>query len=260
VPVKSAPVQWTHASTTDPQSPIGEPAAAIGGEIERLRLDASISRADLARASGVDAGYLLRVERGDHEPSVTTLLALGDSLGADLVVRLYPNTGPRIHDRHQARIAEALLTILHPRWLPTPEVGVTQPVRGSVDLALHDPAERLLVATEIESLLRRLEQVLRWHQDKAAALPSSRLWRFASAEGSPEITRLLVIRSTRANRDIVRDHATLLSAAYPGRAADARASLTGAGRWPGPSIVWADTRASGVRILEGPPRGITLGR
>lgn len=72
-------------------------------------MDAGITRAQLARECGLDAGYLLRIERGDHEPSLTSLLAISDSLGTDLSVRLHPNTGPRIRDRHQAAITDALI-------------------------------------------------------------------------------------------------------------------------------------------------------
>lgn len=238
----------------------GELSRSIGSEIARLRIDAGLSRTRLARESGIDPGYLLRIERGDHEPSLSTLIAIGDTLGADLVVRFYPNTGPRIRDRHQSAIAEAVLAILHSRWRATPEVGVSRPVRGWIDLAVHDPAESVVIATEIESLLLRLEQLVRWHEAKASALPSSTLWTFAGAESTPVVSRLLVIRSTRANREIARDYESLLRAAYPATCADARESLTGIRAWPGPSILWADTRASGTRIMDGPPRGVLLGR
>ena len=84
-----------------------------------------------------------------------------------------PDSGPSVRDRHQVRTTECLLAALHPRWRATPEAAVRRPVRGWVDVALHDPAAALVVATEIESLLRRLEQLLRWSQAKAEALPSS---------------------------------------------------------------------------------------
>jgi hypothetical protein len=129
-----------------------------------------------------------------------------------------------------------------------------------VDLAVHDPRDAVLVATEIESLIRRVEQLLRWHEAKAAALPSSRIWPFVAADGAPTISRLLIIRSTRATRELARDHARLLATAYPAPAAEAHAALTGTGVWPGSSILWADIRTGGVRIMEGPPRGVTLGR
>jgi hypothetical protein len=133
-------------------------------------------------------------------------------------------------------------------------------VRGWIDIALHDQIANLLVATEIESLLRRLEQLIRWHQDKVEALPSSDLWRFAAADGPPALFRLLVIRSTATNREIVRQHEHLLRAAYPASTQEARAALTGTDAWPGHGILWAEVSNGVARILDGPPRRIRLGR
>jgi hypothetical protein len=80
----------------------------------------------------------------------------------DLGVRLYPGTGPLIRDHLQAAMIEALLQILHPRWRPSPEVWVTRPVQGVIDLVLEaevdDDATAPLIATEAQSELRRLEQ------------------------------------------------------------------------------------------------------
>jgi transcriptional regulator with XRE-family HTH domain len=233
---------------------------AIGAEVARLRQDAGLTVAALAREAGIDPGYAWRVEHGQVEPSLTTLAALGDALGADLAVRLYPNTGPRIHDRHQAAITQAILAIAHPRWTPTDEVKVVHPVRGWVDLALHDQARNHIVATEVESVLRRLEQLLRWHQDKVAALPSSELWPFASATGTPTVSRLLVVRSTTTNREVARQYEALMRAAYPTRTVDVREALTGTKAWPGHGILWADVRGGMATILHGPPRGVGLGR
>ena len=162
----------------------------VGLDIQGQRTDAGLGVAALAREAGLDPSYVWKIEHGAVEPSLTALASIGDALGSDLSVRQYPNTGPRIRDRHQAAIAEALLGILHPRWTPTDEVKVTRPVRGWVDVALHDRARNHLVATEIESLLRRLEQLIRWHQDKVAALPSSELWRFAAVHAPPTVSRL----------------------------------------------------------------------
>ncbi|HLX35774.1 MAG TPA: hypothetical protein VKR30_11110 [Candidatus Limnocylindrales bacterium] len=75
---------------------------------------------------------------------------------------MYPNTGPTIRDRHQARILEWLLGQLDPRWRSFTEVAVRQPGRGWIDLVMFEPREGLLVATEIQSGLQRLDQIVRW--------------------------------------------------------------------------------------------------
>ena len=89
--------------------------ASAATDISRLRDDAGLTRAELSRGSGVDSSFLARVESGTATPSFETYALLAAALGADLSVRLYPNTGPAIRDRHQARILEALLAMLHPR-------------------------------------------------------------------------------------------------------------------------------------------------
>jgi transcriptional regulator with XRE-family HTH domain len=135
--------------------------AAFGADVHRLRTDAGVSRTQLARVAGIDQSYLARIEKGAADPSADTRARLALALGADLSQRLYPNTGPAIRDRHQARISEALLAIIHPRWQRFAEVAVRQPSRGWIDLAFHDPRQRVLVAAEIQSDLRRLEQLIR---------------------------------------------------------------------------------------------------
>jgi transcriptional regulator with XRE-family HTH domain len=68
--------------------------AATFADLERLRLDAGISLARVARAAGIDPGYLTRIIAGERLPSVTVLVALSRALGADLSIRAFSNTGP----------------------------------------------------------------------------------------------------------------------------------------------------------------------
>jgi len=232
---------------------------SIGLEIDRLREDAGVAGAVLARTAGISPAHLNRVEAGRTTPSLPTLLAISDALGADLAVRLYPNTGPKIRDHHQAPILEALLRMLDARWRATPEVAVRAPVRGVIDAVLHDPGEPIVLATEIHSELRRLEQMLRWHAEKASTLGSSDLWPFLSADGQPPISRLLVLRSTRANRLLAATFEATLRAANPAPITAALDSLAGGGTWPGPALLWASVVGGTARILSRPPRGVALG-
>ena len=141
--------------------------------------------------------------RARFGPRHETYARLAAALGADLASRVYPQTGPRIHDRHQVRMAEVVIGALHSRWRVTPEVAVRRPVRGWIDLALEDPARQLVVATELESDLRRIEQLIRWSAEKADAIGAG--------------SRLLVVRWTRANRRGRRERAAALARGLPGR-------------------------------------------
>ncbi|HEU0236506.1 MAG TPA: helix-turn-helix transcriptional regulator [Candidatus Limnocylindrales bacterium] len=240
-----------------------ETRRALATQLLHLREDAGITQAELASAVGLSQGYIAQIEAGLARPTIETYTALSMALGSDLSVRIYPNTGPAIRDRQQAPIVEALLRLIGPRWRAFPEVPVRAPTRGVVDLVLHrEGPPSVIVASEIESEIRRLEQRLRWHAEKAAAMPSSDVWAAAVAAGGPvpAVSRLLILRSTRANRQIARDFEQTLRAAYPASASDCFRALRGDAPWPGPSILWASTDREPTRILEHPPRGVGLGR
>jgi hypothetical protein len=180
-----------------------------------------------------------RIEAGTLAPTLETYVRLAAALGADFAAKPYPNTGPPIHDRHQTPMADLLLGVLHPRWQPAPEVAVRKPARGWIDLALADRTSPTVVATELESLLRRIEQLVRWSMAKADSLPSAKEWGTWARDGPPEVSRLLVVRWTRANRDAAGAARRLLREAYPADPREALDALTGTGRWPGPAMLWA---------------------
>jgi transcriptional regulator with XRE-family HTH domain len=222
--------------------------ARLAEDLRRLCDDAGVSQARLAREAGVPASVLSRLLNGQARPSVETYARLGEALGADLAARFYPNTGPAIRDRHQAAILESLLGQIHPRWHPFAEAAVRRPARGWIDVALHEPRERVLVATEIESEIRRLEQQVRWATAKAEALPA---WSGWASLGEPEVSRLLIVRWTRATREAARAFPRQLEAAYPAHPADALEALTGVTRWPGPALIWARIEGGDVRLVAG---------
>lgn len=225
----------------------------FGHEVRQLRLDAGITRRDLAKAAGINDSYLAKVEAGEARPSTEISVRIGLALGADVSHRLYPRTGPSIRDRHQAPIEEALLGILHPRWQRFAEVGVHRPARGWIDLGLHAPAESVFVAAEIQSELNRLEQLFRWSEAKAESVPS---WEHYARLGStPTISRLLIVRDTRTNRSTANEFRRLITAAYPANPGIALDALVGTDRWPGPAMLWAEREhdaGSPYRIVARP--------
>jgi transcriptional regulator with XRE-family HTH domain len=219
--------------------------AKLVEDLERLMSDAGLTQSALSLAADVDHAQVSRILAGKAKPSLETYAKLAVPLGADLATRLYPNTGPLIRDRHQARIAEALVAARHPRWQPATEVGVRHPARGWIDVVLHEVRERRIVAVEIESDIRRIEQQVRWAQMKAESLPS---WEGWPGEGA-EVSRLLIVRRTRTNQRTAMEFARQLAVAYPAHPADAIAALTGVAAWPGPAMLWARIEPDRVRFL-----------
>lgn len=220
-------------------------------DIERLMLDGGITLTALAAAAGIAHSYLSAILAGRTKPSLETYAKLARPLGADLAARLYPNTGPTLRDRHQARILEALMALLSGRWNTLTEVSVWKPVRGVIDALLIDRRADLVVATEIESDLRRIEQTIRWSHEKTEALPSWSGWpTVAAAEaGAPSVSQLLIARRTRANEALAREFARQLALAYPAHPDDALAALRGEKPWPGSALVWAKIDRDRVRFL-----------
>ncbi len=235
---------------------------SVGTSIRRAREDAGLSRAAVAAAAGIDRTYIHRIEQATSGVSVEVLSTVAAVLGAEIGISFNALTGPAIHDRTQAPMEEALLRVVHRRWVPTLEVRVSTPSRGVIDLVLDDEPADTLVAAEFQGQLRRLEQQIRWHREKQEALPSSELWRFARNGGTRQLTtsRMLVLRSTRALRDLAATYELTFRAAYPARCADAVASLVGDMPWPGPAIVWMRLDGGQAELLDRPPRGVRLGR
>ncbi|MFH0750946.1 MAG: hypothetical protein V2B17_03845, partial [Chloroflexota bacterium] len=128
------------------------------------------------------------------------------------------------------------------------------------DVVLADSIDHGLIATEVQSQLRRAEQDVRWANEKAEALPSSDLYRMAAAAaddgscGKPAISRLLVLRSTQATRAVISELQALFAAAYPVEASVAVEALRGGLAWPGAAIVWMTVHGREAHLMDGPPR------
>jgi transcriptional regulator with XRE-family HTH domain len=144
-------------------------AIRLGEDVRRLRLDAGVTLRELAAATGLDPSHLARIEKANAKPSIEAVTAISVALGADMSIRFYAGAGPRIHDRFQAPMLEALLRTLHPRWLPQLEAPVPGPTRGVADLVLKDRTTPVVVVGEAQSEFRRIEQQLRWIAEKAEA-------------------------------------------------------------------------------------------
>jgi len=53
----------------------------FGKVLQRRRLEKNISQEDLALQAGVDRTFISRLERGIRQPTITTLIGIGQALG-----------------------------------------------------------------------------------------------------------------------------------------------------------------------------------
>jgi hypothetical protein len=127
---------------------------------------------------------------------------------------------------------------------------------------IADQRAGLLVAAEFHSQLRRLEQQIHWARDKADSLGSTWLAELVvgGSTRTATVSRLLVLRSTRATRMLATQFESTLAAAYPARTLDLMSSLTSEAAWPGAGIVWIRLDGRRTHVMEGPPPGVRLGR
>jgi transcriptional regulator with XRE-family HTH domain len=154
----------------------------IAEELRRLREDAGLSKAAVARVAGIHPSHLGLVESGRREPSASVLGRIAAALGADVSTRIFQSVGPPIRDRFQSRMIEAFLRMLPSHWARFVEVPVHRPVRGVLDAVVGDRVARRVVSIEGQSELRRLEQQFRWASAKSDALPSSAVWPFLAPD------------------------------------------------------------------------------
>ncbi|MET0772143.1 MAG: helix-turn-helix domain-containing protein [Candidatus Limnocylindrales bacterium] len=222
---------------------------ALIGTLRQAREDAGLSQRSLSIAAGLGPTAVRQVEGGDHEPSIGVLARIAAVLGGELSVRYYPGAGPRIRDHLQAAMLDALIDVRHGRWTASPEVWVTSPVKGVIDLLLSDGTTR--VVCEAHSQLRRIEQQVRWLGAKVTAV---------AFPGAPPPSSLLLVRDCAATRQVAIHYAALISSAFPARHADAIAALVDDAPWPGPALVWMQVRGGRATLRTTPPRGVGVGR
>jgi DNA-binding XRE family transcriptional regulator len=230
---------------------------AVGESFRHAREDAGLPQRKVAEVAGVSSSHYAEIEIGSAHPSLEAMAAISLALGGELSVRFHSGTGPRIRDRIQAAMVEAVLRVLDPRWAHFVEVPVYRPAVGVIDLVLAERATDLLVAAEFHSQLRRLEQQIRWARGKADSLPSTSIGELSRRTA---VDRLLVLRSTRETRALAVDFAKTLSSAYPARTSEIVEALRGEARWPGSGIAWVHRDGNRTHLMDGPPRGVRLGR
>lgn len=233
---------------------------SIAEELRRVLDARGVSLRALGAEIGLDPSHLSHVLAGTSAISHDALVAVATGLGFDVSVRLFESTGPRVRDRIQARMIEALVAALHARWLARLEVAVYRPVRGVIDVVLQDRETWDVVAGEGHSGLTAVERQLRWAGQKADSLPSATGWPWGPLRAEPHVSRLLLLRSCAANHELVASLPETFRAAYPGPTAAAVDALRRGDRaWPGAAILWVDVDGAATRLMDSTPRAVLVG-
>ena len=231
----------------------------LAKELLTARTSRGLSQRDLAAEAGVDRRWIAKAEAAKANLTLDALSAIATVLGTEASIRLFEATGPRLRDHIQVRLLAAFLAPLHPRWTRRLEVPVYRPSRGVIDLLLVERAASQLVSTEAHSVIERAERQLRWAALKTDALPSADGYPWGTQD--PTVRRLLVLRSTAEMHETVNAASAVFNTAYPGVTRRATETLARPdGILAADTIVWVEVRGDASRLLDGPPRGVEVGR
>lgn len=187
--------------------------ARLAAEIRNARAIEGMTVRQVARRAGVAASTEARIEVGDSGVAVSTLSAVAEAVGLDLVLRAYPGRKPSLRDTGQLELAEALIARAHAALKPEFELIVGSHGE-SIDTAFFGASE--IVAAELERLILDFQDQYRRADRKGEAL--------AALHQRP-VRLILVIEDTRTNRAAVERHMPLVRSALPAGSREIFASL-----------------------------------
>ena len=175
----------------------------VGGEIRMARGEHGLTRAQASRRAGVSPDTQRRVEEGDAGISITTLCAVGEAVGLDVVVRAYPRRGHSLRDTGQLAVAQLLCAIAHPSWTAALEVPAGDHGEAC-DIGFFGATE--IIDTEIDRMILDFQAHYRRNTSKREYL--------ADRHQRP-VRLLMVVEDTVRNRRALAPHAEFIRSALP---------------------------------------------
>lgn len=194
----------------------GQQAERFGSEVSLARATLGLTVQQAAHIAGVAWETQVRAEAGDPGLSVTTMCAIGDAVGIDVVVRTYPGRPPSLHDTGQLTLAEQLRAEANPAWQLTIELLMGEHGEA-IDVALFGASE--IIAIEIERLTVNWQAQFCKADSKRAIL---------AAQHQRPVRLVMAIEDTQRNRRALAPHLEVIRLALPAGSRDVlRALRTG---------------------------------
>jgi len=219
-------------------------AATLGAEVRATRRRRHLTQRQLARRVGLEQSRLSEIELGTAVGTpLIVWVRLGIALGRPVGIAFARDLTPAPADAGHLDAQELVVRLV----TPTRRRALVElpPRRGnpahSVDVAIRDDAERLLMLLEIWNRvddagegIRSTDRKVSDAEGLAAAIGGARPYRVASC---------WLFTDTAANRALVARYPALLHARFPGSSrAWVEAIVTGAAPPQEPGIAWIDVR------------------
>lgn len=211
-------------------------ARSIGKDVRTARCAAGMSRADAARRAGVSRSTWERVELGLPTTSVTTLSAVAEAVGLDLVIRAHPGTGTSLRDRGQMAIADYFATVAHPAWRIGIEVTAGQ-FGQAIDQVFWGTDEILAI-----EIIRHMAD----YQAQYRSVSLKRDW-LAGKHDRP-VRLVLAVEDLRSNRTVLAPHMLLVRSVLPAGSRQVMDALRSGRSVGSDGLIW---------VRRPPARGLT---
>jgi hypothetical protein len=174
------------------------------------------------------------VELGDPGVTITTLCAVAEAVGLDVVLRTYPGRGPTLRDTGQLALAEQMCAQAHAGWQPNIELAVG--AHGeAIDVALF--ATREIWAVEIERMAIDFQAQYRRADRKRAIL--------AALHQRPA-RLVMIVEDSRRNRAALEAHLAFIRATLPAGSREVLTALRTARPLGRDGLAWV-RRVPGLR-------------
>lgn len=180
-----------------------EQSSKVGADVKLARVTLGMTGRQVADRAGVSWSTAARVELGDPNVTITTMCAVAEAVGIDVVLRGYEGRAPSLRDTGQLVLAQYLCSQAHSGWQPTIELLVG--THGeSIDIAFFGVQE--IWATEIERMATDFQAQFRRADRKREAL--------AAAHERP-VRLILAIDDSRRNRSVLEPHLAFIRSTLP---------------------------------------------
>ncbi len=226
-------------------------ATTLGAALKDARAAAGRSQRAVAEAAGMAQSTVVTAEHGDADDfTLRTWARLAVGSGVELRAYLKgASAADRPRDAVHLKAQELLLQTAAPGgWHGFAELGIDDAAHGSrfIDVALERHRDRPEMAVlEVVDWIDDVGAGLRdWTRRLARAdqLATARLTRDDPAKGGlilPAVSGCWVLRATRRNRDLVRDHSLVFRSRFGGSGTAWLAALRGPAPMPSePAILW----------------------
>jgi transcriptional regulator with XRE-family HTH domain len=203
----------------------------IGWIVRDLRLALGWTQRDLAFRAGVSQALVSAIERGRlANVSIAAVTRLIEAMGGALVIdATRPFLGDRERQRDPAHVRctnQVIRRLREAGWRTATEVEVGgNRSRGWIDVFAWHPKTGLVIVVEIKTEIHDLgaiERTLGWYEREAWAAARRLGWHPARIVGA------LIVLSTEANEDRLRDNREAFARGFPIRASDLALIVSGA--------------------------------